>query len=660
MLLADLGAGALLAALALGVFATLLSFVAGARELPLQALVARRALWAASGAVVLASLVLEAAFLNHDFVIAFVAEHSDLATPTPLLASAFYAGQEGSLLYWTLVLAVIGSVSLVTTGSGRLAAYATGVLGVILSFFLVVLNFVASPFALLSFVPADGTGLNPLLRDGGMLIHPPFLLAGFAAFGVPFTFALAGLLAGRADSAWIARTRRLALLAWGLQSAGLTLGMWWAYHVLGWGGYWGWDPVENVALLPWLVTTAYIHSSQIQERRGMFKAWNHGLVIAAFLLAIFGTFVVRSGIIQSVHSFAVSAIGPYFLVFLAFAVIASGALLAVRAPLLRSDRRLESSISREGAFLLQNLLFVGLAFAVFWGTVLPLVSQLASGRTAVVGAPFYERVTSPLFLLLLALLAVGPLLPWRRAGTAWLRTLKWPLTAAVAALAALLGAGVRDLAPLLAAPVLAAGATTSILEYAKGARFARRLPGPWAGALTRLAIRNRRRYAAYLAHLGIVVAAVGFAGSHFWQQERQIVLHPGQSVAVAGYRLTLVGTSATTSGPDTVQRAVLTLADGSQVIPGRTVYPDFGGQSSTQVAIRSMPFEDLYVVLGDSTDPANANLTVFVNPLVGWIWAGAALVILGTIAGSWPGGGRSPERVEAPARRPAVLLGSAE
>jgi cytochrome c-type biogenesis protein CcmF len=658
MFLADLGAGALLAALALIAFATMLGFLSGRQGMVVQTLVARRALWAGTAAIVLACAALEAAFLSHDFVIAYVAEHSDRATPAPLLAAGFYGGQEGSLLYWTLVLALLGSLSLARTGAGRLPAYATGVLGAILSFFLLVLNFVAGPFQLLGFVPADGAGLNPLLRDGGMLIHPPFLLAGFASFGVPFAFAIAGLLAGRADAAWIAHTRRLALLAWGLQSTGLTLGMWWAYHVLGWGGYWGWDPVENVALLPWLVTTAYIHSSQIQERRGMLKAWNHGLVIAAFLLAVFGTFVVRSGIIQSVHSFAISPIGPWFLGFLAIAVVASGLLLAIRAPLLRSERAFESSISREGAFLLQNLLFAGLAFAVFWGTVLPLVSQLYSGRTAVVGPPFYERVTGPLFLLLLALLAAGPLVPWRRAGTAWLRTLKWPLTVAAAALAAMTAAGVRELAPLLAGPVLAAGATTSIMEYAKGARFAARLPGSWAGAATRLAIRNRRRYGAYLAHLGIVVAAAGFAGSHFWQQERQIVLQPGQTVTVAGYSLTLETAAVATAGQQTIHRAVLDLADGTQMVPGRTVYADFGGQSSTQVAIRSTPLEDLYVVLGDSTDPSAANLTVFVNPLVGWIWAGAALVVLGTIAGSWPGGGRSPEPAHAPARRRAVLAGS--
>ncbi|GAC1659150.1 MAG: heme lyase CcmF/NrfE family subunit [Candidatus Dormibacteraceae bacterium] len=608
--------------------------------------------------MVIASAALEAALLSHDFVITYVATHSDLATPTPLLAAAFYGGQEGSLLYWTLVLAVIGAASLAGIGGGRLPAYATGVLSLVLGFFLLVLNFVASPFATLPFTPQDGTGLNPLLRDGGMLIHPPFLLAGFASFAIPFAFAAAALLAGRADAAWIALTRRLALLAWGLQSVGLTLGMWWAYHVLGWGGYWGWDPVENVALLPWLATTAYIHSSQIQERRGMLKTWNHGLVIAAFLLAVFGTFVVRSGIIQSVHSFAISAIGPWFLWFLAIAVVASGVLLAVRAPLLKSDRRLESSVSREGAFLLQNLLFLGLAFAVFWGTVLPLTSQLFEGRQAVVGPPFFERVTGPLFLALLALLAAGPLLPWRRAGTAWLGALKWPLTMALGALAALLAAGVRDLAPLAVAPVLAAAATTSVMEYVRGARFAARLPGGFGGAALGLAVRNRRRYGAYLAHLGIIVAAAGFAGSHFWQQERQVTLQPGQSVTVGRYTMTLESTM-TTGDSIRSSVAVLGLGDGDSLVAGRTVYADFGGQSATRVAIRSTLLEDLYVVLGPATGGDSVGLTVFINPLVGWIWAGAALLVLGTIAGSWPGGRR--EQRTAPARTPApVLAGGAK
>ncbi|MGH7904223.1 MAG: heme lyase CcmF/NrfE family subunit, partial [Candidatus Dormibacteraceae bacterium] len=516
MLLATLGAGLLMAALALAVFSSALSFWSGRRGDDLLAWAGRRGLYATAGCVVAASACLLAALLSHDFVVAYVAEHTDRQTWTPLLAASFYGGEEGSLLYWTLILSILGAASLAASRHARqpLPAYAAGVLGALLTFFLMVMVFVSSPFAVLSFVPADGAGLNPILRDGGMLVHPPFLLAGFSAFAIPFVFAMAALLAGRGDAAWIAHTRRVALLAWGLQSVGLTLGMWWAYHVLGWGGYWGWDPVENVALLPWLATTAYIHSAQVQERRGMLKSWNFGLVILAFCLSIFGTFVVRSGVIQSVHSFAVSSVGPWFLGFLAVCVAGSGAALAGRSRLLRSGRGLDSPVSREGAFLLQNLLFVGLVAAIFWGTVLPLVSSAVAGRQEVVNPSFYERVSGPLFLALLALLAVGPLLPWRRAGGAWRRNLQYPLPAAAGTLVALLAAGERQPAVLAAMPILVAALTTSVMEYVRGARFAARLPGAWAPAALRLLARNRRRYGAYLAHIGIVVAAAGIAGSH--------------------------------------------------------------------------------------------------------------------------------------------------
>jgi len=296
----------------------------------------------------------------------------------------------------------------------RLAAYAAGVMAAILSFLLVVLVLVASPFDLLSVTPPDGLGLNPVLRDGGMLIHPPVVLAGFASFAIPFSFAAAALLAGRPDSAWIAHTRRFALMAWSLQTTGLVLGMWWAYHVLGWGGYWGWDPVENVALMPWLATTAYLHSSQVQEKRGSLRAWNFGLVILAFLLVVFGTFIVRSGVVPSVHTFAISAIGPWFLAFLFVCIVFSVFLLAARANRLGGRAEPTALVSREGAFALQNLLLIGVVAVVIWGTVLPLVSGMF-GQQRVVGPSYYERAASPLLVVVLALMAVGPLLPWGRA-----------------------------------------------------------------------------------------------------------------------------------------------------------------------------------------------------------------------------------------------------
>src|SRR5437868_6641829 len=385
--------------------------------------------------VLVAAVVLEAALLTHDFTLAYVVEHSDLSTPTPLVAAGFYGGQEGSHLYWTLVLGVLGSASLLASASlgARLAAYATGVMAAIVTFFLVVLVLVASPFDLLPFTPADGLGLNPVLRDGGMLIHPPVVLAGFASFAIPFSFAAAALLANRSDAAWIAHTRRFALLAWTLQSAGLVLGMWWAYHVLGWGGYWGWDPVENVALMPWLATTAYLHSSQVQERRGRLRLWNFGLVIVAFLLVVFGTFIVRSGVVPSVHTFAISAIGPWFFAFLFACLVFSAALLAFRAGTVRIHVEPAPAVSREGGFVLQNLLLIGVIAVVFWGTILPLVSGML-GAERVVGAAYYERAAGPIFVVILALMAVGPVLPWRHAGAPVLRALRWPAAAAIVVL----------------------------------------------------------------------------------------------------------------------------------------------------------------------------------------------------------------------------------
>ena len=513
MILAYLGSGALLAALIMAGFAALLSFWAGWVENVVMIQVGRRAFYAAAALVVCASVVLEAGLLTHDFSLAYVANHTDLATPMPLVAAAFYGGQEGSLLYWTLVLGLLGSASLVASASlgPRLAAYAAAVLASIATFFLVVLVLVASPFDLLFVTPPDGLGLNPVLRDGGMLIHPPVVLAGFASFAIPFSFAAAALLANRADAGWIAHTRRYALVAWSLQSAGLLLGMWWAYHVLGWGGYWGWDPVENVALMPWLATTAYLHSSQVQERRGRLRAWNFGLVILAFLLVVFGTFIVRSGVVPSVHTFAISAIGPWFFAFLGVCLVFALVLLGLRAGGLKSAGRPAAAVSREGAFVLQNMLLIGAVAVVLWGTVLPLVSGLF-GQEKVVGESYYDRAAGPLFVLILGLMAAGPLLPWRRAGRTSLRALRWPLVAAAVMAAFMMVAGVRSLPALLAIPLALAAAVTCVVEFGRAIAKGRLAP----------IISRRRRYGAYLAHIGLVVVVVGVAASHFWQQEKDV------------------------------------------------------------------------------------------------------------------------------------------
>jgi cytochrome c-type biogenesis protein CcmF len=647
VLVAELGSAFLLASLALVVLSAVAALMAGRRDdLPLAA-VARRAFYAGGVGLAAASGTLLAALLGRDFTIAYVFEHTDRSLSPALTAAAFYGGQEGSLLYWALLLAGMGSVSLAAgaVASVRLTAYANAVLAGIVAFFLVVMVFVASPFALLPATPADGLGLNPLLRDGGMLIHPPFLLAGYSAFAVPFAFAVAALLTGRQDATWVAHTRRYALVAWGLQSVGLTLGMWWAYHVLGWGGYWGWDPVENAALMPWLATTAYVHSAQVQERRGTLRAWNYGLVIAAFLLSILGTFLVRSGILPSVHSFAVSPLGPWFFGFLVAAVAVSGLALARRSGQLRSPEPVEAAASREGAFLLQNVLLVALTAAVLWGTLLPLLSGM-TGRELVVGAPYYERAGAPIMLALLALLAVGPLLPWRRARGGWLKLVRWQLAGAALALAALLAGGVRQPGALAALPLVAAGLVTCLAEYGRGATFAHRLAGPWPVAAARVLARNRRRYGAYLAHAGILVVAAGLVGSHVWQQSRQVTLRPGESVTVGAHTLTYEGMT-TQSASDHGALVARLRMGGETLEPARLTYPSLGGQALTRVAIRSTPLDDVYVVLAGA-DAGGAAVTVFVNPLVTWIWVGGALLVAGVLLGNLVRPAPELERAPAP------------
>ena len=633
MILAFLGAGALLAGLVMAVFSALLSFWAGRAGNGVMIRVGRRAFYATAAMILIASALLETALLTHDFSLAYVTEHSDLSTPIALVAAGFYGGQEGSLLYWALILSILGSASLLAGAAlgMRLAAYAAGVMATILTFFLVVLVLVASPFDVLAITPPDGLGLNPVLRDGGMLIHPPVVLAGFAAFAVPFSFAAAALLAGRFDVAWIAHTRRFALVAWGLQSTGLLLGMWWAYHVLGWGGYWGWDPVENVAFMPWLATTAYLHSSQVQERRGRLRAWNFGLVILAFLLVVFGTFIVRSGIVPSVHTFAVSAIGPWFLGFLGLCLVFSIGLLAWRSGGLHSGGGTAPAVSREGAFALQNLLLLGVIAVVFWGTMLPLVSGLA-GQERVVGASYYERATGPLFAAVLALMAAGPLIPWRHAGGPFWRSLTWPGATFALVFAGLLAIGVRSLPALLGVPLAAAVAGTVVYEGARAVGRWRHAGGGLQTAVGMLA-RRRRRYGAYLAHLGLAVAVVGLAGSHFWQQEKDVTMRPGEQVTVAGYTLTFTGTETRELADHS--ELVATMALGGQTLePARATYAGLGGQSLTHVAITSSPVADVYVVLAGTNSDGSAAFRIFVNPLVSWIWAGGAIIILGVILGN--------------------------
>ncbi|MBV9170322.1 MAG: heme lyase CcmF/NrfE family subunit [Chloroflexi bacterium] len=603
------------------------------------------AAWAVTGLITAASLTLLIAFGVHDFSLRYVWEHSSRAMPVDLVLAAFYSGQQGSLLYWAWTLSIFTAIVLWQQrkpGPHRVfMPYVVAVLMAVAAFMTLLLGFVATPFEALPHPPADGVGLNPLLYDEGMRIHPPMLLAGLMSWSVPFAFAIAALATGRLGNEWVALSRRYAMVAWLILGLGNVLGAWWAYHVLGWGGYWGWDPVENVALMPWLVGTAFIHSIQMQERRGMLKAWNVLLIMITFFLSIFGTFVVRSGILASVHAFALSAIGPYFLTFLGLAIVGSLALFFWRLPQLRSENQLDALLSREASFLLNNLLFLGIAFAIFWGTIYPLVAEAVADTKVSVGPPYFKQVAGPLLGGMLLLMGIGPLMPWRRASRDHLaRNFLTPLLTTLVGLSVLAIFGVRDVFAVIGFGLCLFVVGTILQEFVRGARARRAATGEnYLAAVGNLIRRNNRRYGGYIVHLAIVLIGAGAVGSQVYQQQTQATLAPGDSVSIAGYTITAHGIQTANPPGVSVVNGVLNVNGDQEVRPSRQIFDNFPEQPSTKVGLLSTPAEDLYVVLagwnGDGSS-AQVSLAVFVNPLVSWIWTGGLLLLLGTIVTMWP------------------------
>jgi cytochrome c-type biogenesis protein CcmF len=583
-----------------------------------------------------------ASFLTHDFGAAYVAEHSSLSMPWYYSLSAFYGGQEGSLLYWATMLSVFASVAvLLHRRATSLMPWVVVTLMTIESFFLVVLSFVTPPFTRTTIPPVDGAGLNPILQDPGMLIHPPMLLMGYMSWSLPFAFAVAAMVTGRLDVGWLRSIRRWTLAAWTIQSTGLLLGMWWAYHVLGWGGYWGWDPVENAALLPWLTATAFLHSTMVQERRGTLKVWNLTLIIATFALSIFGTFEVRSGIISSVHSFAYSSVGPFFLGFLAVILAVSLGLFFYRLPQLKPETEFDSVVSREGSFLINNLLLAGVAFATFWGTVFPIISADLRGQTMTVGTSFYQQVNGPLFIALIFMMGVGPLLAWRRASAhSLLRLFRWPAFAAAIAVIALPLFGVTGIWPDLALAVCVFTGVTILYDTWRGMRVRHSHGENYATALAMLFNRHRQRYGGYLVHLGLVVLAVGVIGSQFFQTQGEAQLKVGQTLTVSGYSLTYLGiTDSTSNGVETVQTHFRVSQNGhviEQVAPGERIFPGFENQPASIVAISTHQLKDLYVFLAGYDGSTSATIRVFINPLVSLVWSGGLLLVVGGVCCWWP------------------------
>lgn len=646
---------------AYGAVALVASGVSPAPSLRLRAS-GYRAAFAAAGLVTYSSLVLLGLLASHDFGVAYVAEVTNRSMTLGQLLSAFWGGQPGSLLLWAWTLSLFASAAMLVHRR-RNPALAPAVVGVLLAiecFFLLVLTLAANPFERLAAPQPDGQGLNPLLLDPAMRIHPPLVLSGYMSFSVPFAFAMGALISGRVGLEWVRAVRGWTLLAWTIQGMGLIVGAWWAYHVLGWGGYWGWDPVENVALLPWLASTALLHSLMVQEKRGMLKVWNLGLVVAAFGLSIFGTFVVRSGIITSVHSFATSSVGPYFFAFLGVVLVVAIGLIAYRLPALAAEHAIDSVVSRESAFLLNNLLLVALVAVTFWGTIFPMVSETVRGSKIAVGPAYYRQVDGPLLLALLVLMALGPLLGWRRSSLPrLLDDVRWPLTVTCAVGVALLVLGAGGLASVaLAACVLVVGAVA--VEYGRGLRARRKAGEPLLPALLALVARDRRRYGGYLVHMAMVVIAVGIVGSSGYQQVGEGTIAPGKSLTVGRYSLTNDGVSSVERAGMAAVIGNVAVREGGREVgvlhPDRRVYAGWEKQPVTGVAIQTVlpRLDDVYVLMTNLDSSGAMSLRVFVNPLVALLWAGALLFLAATAITAWPARPmRAPGAARAPAREAA-------
>lgn len=598
------------------------------------------------GLVTLSSLILLYAFLSRDFGVKYVAMQSSKDMSLILTVAAFWGGQEGSLLFWAWTLSLF-TAWVVFTNRRRyvqLMPYVIAVLMAVEAFFLLALSTVVNPFLRYPYTPADGLGLNPLLHDGGMFIHPPMLLLGYMGFTIPYAFAIAALITGRLGNEWIKAVRQWTLIAWVFQGLGLLFGAWWAYHVLGWGGYWGWDPVENAALLPWLTATAFLHSVMVQERRGMLKTWNMVLIIATFALAIMGTFIVRSGVLVSVHSFAESAIGPLFLIFLALILLFSLVLLFYRLPKLQGEQEFDALLSKESSFLLNNLLLVGVAFAVLWGTLFPLISEAVRGVKITVGPPFYNQVNGPILGVLVMLMGIGPLLAWRRVSRQSLvRNFRGPLGAGLVIMVVLAVLGMRDWVGLLgsAASVFTLG--TIMLEYLRGVRARHRNSGEsYPKALVTLVARYRRRYGGYIVHLGMVLLALGVMGSVVYQRQAEAVLAPGESLSIGRYDLTYQGLrNYLLPGIQVSSASLAVVSDGRSlgtVQPEKRFHRNWENQPVSKLVIETiMPWmEDLYIVFIGPNDDGTATFRVFVNPLVSLVWVGGIVFFLGSIVAMWP------------------------
>jgi cytochrome c-type biogenesis protein CcmF len=655
--LAGLGRPSLLVALVFSLLAIGAFIAAGRTGRRDLSEAGKRALYATFGFTALATISLVSALLAHDFSLNYVANYTSRSLSVPYTISALWGGMEGSLLFWTTLLTGFSALAIAKAPArrSRLIGGAGAVLMAIAGFFLFMVAFPGNPFAQVTGdVPVDGNGLNPLLQSPGMIIHPPLLYTGFVGFSIPFAFAIGALFTNRVDDSWFVATRQWTLFAWTALSVGIVLGGAWAYTELGWGGYWAWDPVENASFMPWLTATAFLHSVVIQEKRRMLKVWNVTLIVLTYAFAVFGTFLTRSGLLSSIHTFSEGPIGKYFLPFLALLLIGGLGMVAYRLDALRSENRLDALISRESAFIANNVLFVAAAFTVLWGTIYPIVAEVSSGIRLSVGPPFYNAIFTPIGLAIIGLTGIGPLISWRRMskGAFW-RMVRVPLAAGGTTVVVLGVGGLSSPGALLSFALVVFTATAIIGEFVRGSRVYRRRDNLGAfTALNRTIARNRRRYGGYIVHLGVLLIVIGFAGNAF-KVERRADLAPGDTLDIAAYTLTYEGVRTATTPEKEILEARLSVSRGDDDLgpmrPQRNLHLA-QGQWQSEVAIRTNPIEDLYVVVTGFDTDGSAVIRTFVNPLTWWIWAGAAVMLSGMLVIM---SGRAPVTVTSVKRAPA-------
>lgn len=641
----DIGYFILIASLLIAAFGIVVGFLGGHRRNTKLVESSFNAVYAVAGLVLAATVILWYGLLSDAFQLTYVWNHSERALSSFYKFSALWGGQSGSLLFWCLLLSGYSAIVAFANRSRHqaLMPYVNAVMLSTSLFFLILLVFAANPFKRVGFLPPDGQGLNPLLQNYWMIIHPVMLYLGYVGMAVPFAFAVGALLSKRLDNEWVRTVRRWTLIPWMFLSAGIIMGSQWAYMELGWGGYWAWDPVENASFLPWLTGTAFLHSIVIQEQRGILKVWNVVLIWLTYFLVILGTFTTRSGVLESVHSFARSDVGPYFLGFMVLIIFGFLWLLFDRLPLLHSEHPIDSYTSREAAFLANNWLFSAIAFAVLWGTFFPMFSEILTGDRISVAAPFFNKVTGPLFLLLLLLMGVGPLLGWRHTSLAAFRKqFTWPLVAGLA-VGLFVFIFARSLYPIIGLAISAFVTATIVQEYVRGVLARRAATGenPLV-AMGHLWSRNGRRYGGYVVHLGIVLIGVAVIGNEFYQQETTVTLAAGESTTIGSYELEYAGLEDEPQANRTEYGARMIVYDGGgnvvgTVIPQRNIYNKSPDMPTSEVGLRMTPIEDVYVVLNGWEDGgATATFTIYINPLTMWMWVGGIVLVLGTFIAAWP------------------------